>query len=677
MSSLKEEFIKHKYIKGDEFVTDGVTIMGCREEKSRDIIDNGRLGTYDNYGNYRILDSIKEELIRLPKVVTLTSASASFSGGSDEYEAKANIPIFGDIKFKLVVNNNSATFFLIEKVNREAGGYLEIYEEKLESIDLRKEALDLPFIFSYFNITNEEIDLGQKWKEINIPNILTRKVYMAALSKKIKENSNQVTEEQAFNRMVDMLKDGGEYGKTILDKLDARMQEKGEFAVFRGTNAYGKALNDILLGTIHLVNSERPELSLENKELYYTLLEIRNNTTQDILQEARNELSNADVELAVEKINQLMKSGDLDEDLIFDYPDEEGTGQLRKAILKRKVEKEAAETVSDLNEDGTPKTKEQKIKEILEGKSKAKKKPQKKVVPAKKPPSKQKLKAKGKSKKAGAKKKAKGKKKAKKPVVKKAAKGLKAGKPKKGAVVAKKKKKKNKNETDLYRRDSEFLRNLFVTPAMFQTVRESKVSSDKTNAPIVIRQFKPNEQRQPTPERRVEQQRETNIFGNATRLDRGQLQSAARLNRQPREQEGNIFNSNNRTVGYERNLNVIHSSRSTARTGITPVRESSDSEVLSEGDNIFIPEGETAIVTDGQNNDNFGFNAASREETNPFSAEPRNTEPLETQPKEDNIFAATTDPLTAETNPFASTSDDKGLSQTGMDSASIMDFYRN
>lgn len=596
MSSIKEEYIKHKYIKGDEFVTDGVTIMGCREERSRDIIDNGRLGTYDNYGNYIILDSIKEELIRLPKVVTLTSASASFSGGSDEYEAKANIPIFGDIKFKLVVNNSMATFFLIEKVNREAGGYLEIYEEKLESIDLKKEALDLPFIFSYFNISNGDIDLGQKWKEINIPNILTRKVYMAALSKKIKENSDQVTEEQAFNRMVDMLRsEGGEYGQNILDKLDERMKEKGEFSAFKGTNAYGKALNDILLGTIHLVNSEEPELSFENKELYYELLEIRNNTTRDILVEARNELSNADVELAVEKINQLMKSGDLDEDLIFDYPDEEGTRDLRKAILKKKAEKEEEE-VSDLNEDGTPKTKEQKIKEILEGK---KKKAQKKVVPAKKPPAKQKMKAKGKSKKkAAGKKKAKGKKKVKKPVVKKAAKGLKPGKAKKGAVVAKKKKKKNKNELDLYRRDAEFLRNLFVTPAIYNL---RGLSNDK---PIEIKHFKPQSEN-----REANIEKENNIFGRATRT---QGQRAAN-----QEEGRNLFRPQvSPNVKYERNLAKINNLENSASQNITPVLPGNEADIMADTSNQEDDFGRTsADRSDGRNlDDNL------RAEANPFAA---------------------------------------------------------
>ena len=651
MSSVKEEYIKHKYIKGDEFVTDGVTIMGCREERSRDIIDNGRLGTYDANGNYRILDSIKEELIRLPKVVTLTSASTSFAGGNDEYEAKANIPIFGDIKFKLVVNNNSATFFLIEKVNREAGGYLEIYEEKLETIDLKKEALDLPFIFSYFNISNGDIDLGQKWKEINIPNILTRKVYMAALSKKIKENSNQVTEEQAFNRMVDMLKEGGEYGKTILDKLDERMKQKGEFAVFRGTNAYGKALNDILLGTIHLVNSEQPELSLENKELYYELLEIRNNTTQDILIEGRNELSNADVELAVEKINQLMKSGELDEDLILGYPDEEGTRELKKAILKKKVEKEAEEGVSDLNEDGTPKTKEQKIKEILEGKSKAKKKQaQKKVVPAKKPPAKQKLKAKGKAKKKAAGKK-KAKKKAKKPVVKKAAKGLKPGKAKKGAVVAKKKKKKKKSD-DLFRRDSEFLRNLFVTPAIYSGITSLKSFSKEQESPIIIRQFKPTEQQRPqqvreeSPEARF---KESNIFAGASR-ERGHRIVPAR------QAENNVFGRGaERTTQHERDLRVIHRERTNESPDITPVMPGSDADILGPAEDTF-----------GLSN-----NGGGERENNPFSAgrSGREDNPFATNPRvgqENNPFA--TNPLTppetgpdstlTETNPFATDSAD-------------------
>ena len=646
MSSLKEEYIKHKYIKGDEFVTDGVTIMGCREERSRDIIDNGRLGTYDAYGNYKILDSIKEELIRLPKVVTLTGASESFASGNDEYEARANIPIFGDIKFKLVVNNNAATFFLIEKVSRDAGGYLEIYEEKLETIDLRKEALDLPFIFSYFNITNGDIDLGQKWKDINIPNILTRKVYMAALSKKIKENSNQVTEEQAFNQMVDMLKDGGEYGQTILDRLDERMKQKGEFAVFRGTNAYGKALNDILLGTIHLVNSEQPELSLENKQLYYELLEIRNNTTKDILKEARDELSNADVELAVEKINQLMKSGDLDEDLILDYPDEEGTGQLRKAILKRKVEKEAEEEVSDFNEDGTPKTKEQKIKEILEGKSKAKKKQaKKKVVPAKKPPAKQKMKAKGKKKAAG-KKKAK-KKKPKKPVVKKAAKGLKPGKAKKGAVVAKKKKKKNKNELDLYRRDAEFLRGLFVTPAFVSFAKESKSAS--TENTIVIRQFRPQER---TENARPLQQREeeTNIFGNAVRQEQGNAMGRDYRNTQTVDETrsfGRVVVNPAYAAG--RDLRARNAQAEAQPATITPV----------------LPGNEADIMADEFNNsDNFGLHAdagrnADREETNPFAAG-----------KEDNP---------EETNPFgSSTSDDRVLTDiNNFEASSIMDYYRN
>ncbi len=659
MSSIKEEYIKHKYIKGDEFVTDAVTIMECREERSRDIIDNGRLGTYDNYGNYIILDSIKEELIRLPKVVTLTSASASFAGGNDEYEAKGNIPIFGDVKFKLVVNNNSATFFLIEKVNREAGGFLEIYEEKLETIDLRKEALDLPFIFSYFNITNEDVDLSQKWKDLNIPNILTRKVYLASLSKKIKENSNQVTEEQAFNQMVDMLKDGGDYGKKILDALDERMRQKGEFAVFKGTNAYGKALNDVLLGTIHYVNSLEPELSLENKELYLTLLEMRNSTTKDILAQGRDELSNADVELAVIKINQLMKSGELDEELIFDYPDadEESVRQLRGAILKRKVEKEAEETSSDLNEDGTPKTKEQKIKEILEGKSKAKQQAKKKkVVPAKKPPAKQKMKAKGK-KAAKGKPKKKAKKKVKKPVVKKKAPGLKPSKAKPKVAPKKKKKKKNTNEVDLYRRDTEFLRSLFVTKFIYEGYKESKGLSSTKSDKIVIQNFRPAPQERP---QERPQSSETNLFGIANRT-KGK---DGELNRDNlKEEQNSVYNQNVLSVNPEvlaannRNLHKLHEGVNQQQTTINPL----------------MPGGEEAVMGAlNQEGNLFGgsvnVNEQLQHETNVFTAEPG------TPTNEESNPFATSGPASEESNPFAmgGATNDSQI----MDASSILDHFR-
>ena len=608
MSSIKEEYIKHKYIRDNEFVTDAVTIMGCREERSRDVIDNLRLGTYDNFGNYKILDSIKEELIRLPKVVTLTSASSSFAGGNDEYEAKANIPIFGDIKFKLVVNRDRATFFLIEKINREAGGYIEIYEEKLESIDLRKEALDLPFIFSYFNMTNEDIDLGQKWQEINIPNILTRKVYLAAISKKIKENNDQVAEEQAFNRMVDMLRDGGEYGKKILDRLDERMNQNSEFSAFKGTNAYGKALNDILFGTIHHVNSEEVELSLENKELYLTLLELRNSTTKDILTQAKEEVSNADVETAVTRINELMKSGELDEDLLLEYPDEEGARELRGAILKRKVDKQAEEEVSDLNEDGTPKTKEQKIKEILEGKSKAKqqkKKAQKKVTPAKKPQKKQKLKAKGKKtakkkvakgKKGGKGGKKKAKKKLKKPIVKKEAKGLKPAKAKKGAAVQKKKKKKKNNSTAMgfYRQDREFLNSLFDTQAILD-LRITNSSNEKAEDVVILSNFNPLKVGERKQEPKEEFHKETNIFARGARKG-GQLNS---------QEENNLFSGAARTENKYEGFNNSHQEKDDLRQGIE------SQQTIIPG---VIPGGGASVMGSNQN----VFGGDMNHTTNPF-----------------------------------------------------------
>ena len=453
-SRIKDIIYKRR--NGEDLVNDPEAIRSCKNEQNRDVIDNARLGSYDKYGNYVIIPDIKRELIAMPKLIYSTNHTAT----GVVYDLKATVPIFGDIFFKLSIGKNEAVLSLTESVNREAGGYLEVYDEPIDSFALGKDRLPESIIFRTFHITERPDDFGKR-ETYEYNNILTRKVYLNLLSKELRKTS-VLDEKQAFDSMVSTLKSGGEYGKRVLTEFVDRLKERPAVFEIANTEHYNKAVNEVLLSALDIATTDEDKQNPENKSTYLQVLNARNANIDKDLKIATDRVNEQYVKGIVTKATQEFngelekKEDELDaaEEFYARVSGQKRVSTNRKRNLEKPILKQGKESKDEQDKENKPKSKEDKVKAILD----------KKKAAAKKTPANKKLKAaKGKTAskklKAGAKAKGKGAKKKKAAVKKKGKKVKKAKAPQKAkakgasfsakpAGAAKKKKKaESKNVT--------------------------------------------------------------------------------------------------------------------------------------------------------------------------------------------------------------------------------------
>ena len=449
-SRIKDIIYKRK--NGYDIVNDPESIASCKREQSRDIIDNSRLGSYDKYGNYIIIPEIKRELISLPKLVY----NQYSTDGSKVFELKSSLPIFNDIFMKLVITGDIANLLVCEQVNREAGGYLEAYDEVVDSLAIgTEERMPQSLIFRTYNIFDNPDDFGKELKDSKFDNILTRKVYLSLLSKELK-NVSTSDEKDAFKLMVSTLKQGGDYGNKVLNEFLGRLKDRPAIFEISKAENYNKAINEVLLSSLEIATTEQDKQDEDTRQVYLSVLRARDRNIDEGLSLANDRVSEEYVKHIVDKAKEDFIFGASEELSATDefYSKLSEGSRTRHRTLDKPILKQGKESSQE------PKTKEEKIKQILAGKNDKKtpkgvklkaskgKKPVKKLKSntkkkvsakkkvARKKPKKAKLKSKKKVKKA--KKKLGKKKSAKKKVRRKIAK--KKLKGKKGKLKSKKKK---------------------------------------------------------------------------------------------------------------------------------------------------------------------------------------------------------------------------------------------
>ena len=460
--------IVYKRRNGENLVGDPQAIQSCKNEQSRDVIDNARLGSYDKFGNYVIIPDIKHELVSMPKLVY----NVKNDGAKVIYELKGSIPLFGDLFFKLVFSGEEAVLNITETVNREANGYLEVYDEVVDSVAYGKNALPQDIIFRNYNVVEKPDDFGKNTGLYDFNNILTRKVYLNLLSKELKEVS-KFDEHDAFNKMVATLKEGGEYGARVLKEFVNRLKERpGIFEITKSEN-YNKAVNEVLLSSLDLATTKEDKEEYSTRQTYLKVLNTRNENIEEYLEEANSRVDEKYVKHVVDKATENFQQDQEEQDeTVEEFFDR--IANKKSVPTKRKLEKAILKQGKG-QEDEEAQTKEDKIKSILEKKEKdAKKTPAgKKLKPSKGKTASKKLKGdkkKSASKKAGGKKKGakkklgKGKVKSKKKKVKKAKSpqkakakaGGKLGGKAGGAKKAKKKKEKKSSIMTAYQKEDKF-----------------------------------------------------------------------------------------------------------------------------------------------------------------------------------------------------------------------------
>ncbi len=419
-SRIKDIIYKRR--NGYDIVNDPEAIASCKREQNRDIIDNSRLGSYDKYGNYVIIPEIRRELINMPKLIY----NQYTSGGAKVYELKSYLPIFNDIFLKLVISGDNTSLLICEQVNREAGGYLEVYDEEIDSISNgRDDRLPLSIVFRNYNIFDNPNDFGKELKDSKFDNILTRKVYLSLLSKELRSVST-LDEKEAFKNMVSNLKQGGDYGKKVLDEFLSRLKNRPAIFEISKAENYNKAINEVLLSSLEVVTTEEDRQDEQSRQVYFSVLNARDKNIEQDLLSANERVSEEYVKHIVDKAKDDFVNGQEDELSATDefYAKLSEDRLLRSRTLDKPILKQGKEG----KQEPLAETKEERIKQILAQKEKA----------AKKTPANKKLKA-SKSKKAVKLKAGK-----KKSTSKKKTKAKKRVKPKKAKVKSKKKVKKAK-----------------------------------------------------------------------------------------------------------------------------------------------------------------------------------------------------------------------------------------
>lgn len=309
-------------------LTDEQSIISCRNEQSRDIIENARLGSYDKFGNYFIIPEIKNELIALPKLLYHKQKQEQ----QTVYEIKGLIPIFGELFFKLVVKKDEVSLLIVETVKREAGGYLEIFEELIDNLALGKNiSLTEDELFKNYHIYKDEDDVNEDEYYFDIENVLLRKVYLSLLSKELSDIILPY-EKECFDEMVAVLKEGGEYGKRILAKFLARLNDRPEIFQVSNPDVYNKAVCEVLLSALDMSTSENDKQKEEIRKVFNKVLEIRNKSIEKHLVEANAKVDSQYVKKVVKKaIAQFVEDAE---------SEDEELGSFYDLLSKKKKNKE-------------------------------------------------------------------------------------------------------------------------------------------------------------------------------------------------------------------------------------------------------------------------------------------------------------------------------------------------
>jgi len=358
--------IVYKRRNGENLIGDPQAIASCKNEQSRDVIDNARLGSYDKFGNYVIIPDIKREIISMPKLVYNVKNLDS----KTVYELKGSIPMFGDLYFKLSFAGEEAVLTITETVHREANGYLEVYDEVVDSMAYGKNSLPQDVIFRNYNIVEKPDDFGKQSGLYDFNNILTRKVYLSLLSKELKEVS-KFDERQAFDKMVSTLKNGGEYGARVLKEFVLRLKERpGVFEISQSEN-YNKAVNEVLLSSLDIATTQEDKEEYSTRQVYLDVLNARNENIEDYLAEANSRVDEKYVKNVVDKATQSFEEENAQEETVEEFFDR--IAGKKSVPTKRKLEKAVLKQgKGEEEENEEEQSKEDKIKSILDKKSKDK-----------------------------------------------------------------------------------------------------------------------------------------------------------------------------------------------------------------------------------------------------------------------------------------------------------------
>lgn len=293
-------------------LTNILDIEADKKLRRKDIVRNAQLGRINDAGRYIIPPAITKELLFMTKYLyqedyedILRESKAVF-----EFKPRGFLPVFGEVEFRLVVNDNLARLYLLENIYREFNGYQEINGVQISecACDKSKEDFiqDLLSLYNLKVVPKEDID-GKRPEDLvddqeKISNIMFAKIYLNIISKNYLKTSAS-DEKDTFDTMVGILKEqGGEYGKRVLRHFIDRIEKRPDIMQIKEEEGYNEALNDILIGAMEVATTEDDMQDPNTESLYRKMYQVRYEKTDKHIEEAKENVKASVVEQVAERL---------------------------------------------------------------------------------------------------------------------------------------------------------------------------------------------------------------------------------------------------------------------------------------------------------------------------------------------------------------------------------------
>lgn len=293
-------------------LTNILDIEADKKLRRKDIVRNAQLGRINDAGRYIIPPAITKELLFMTKYLyqedyedILRESKAVF-----EFKPRGFLPVFGEVEFRLVVNDNLARLYLLENIYREFNGYQEINGVQISecACDKSKEDFiqDLLSLYNLKVMPKEDID-GKRPEDFvddqeKISNIMFAKIYLNIISKNYLKTSAS-DEKDTFDTMVGILKEeGGEYGKRVLRHFIDRIEKRPDIMQIKEEEGYNEALNDILIGAMEVATTEDDMQDPNTESLYRKMYQVRYEKTEKHIEEAKENVKASVVEQVAERL---------------------------------------------------------------------------------------------------------------------------------------------------------------------------------------------------------------------------------------------------------------------------------------------------------------------------------------------------------------------------------------
>lgn len=293
-------------------LTNILDIESDKKLRRKDIVRNAQLGRINDAGRYIIPPAITKELLFMTKYLYQEDYEDILRESKTVFEFKPRgfLPVFGEVEFRIVVNDNLARLYLLENIYREFNGYQEINGVQISecACDKSKEDFiqDLLSLYNLKVVPKEDID-GKRPEDLsddqeNISNIMFAKIYLNIISKNYLKTSAS-DEKDTFDTMVGLLKEeGGEYGKRVLRHFIDRIEKRPDIMQIKEEEGYNEALNDILIGAMEVATTEDDMQDPNTESLYRKMYQVRYEKTDKHIEEAKENVKASVVEQVAERL---------------------------------------------------------------------------------------------------------------------------------------------------------------------------------------------------------------------------------------------------------------------------------------------------------------------------------------------------------------------------------------